>query len=394
MSTNLPHVPAAIAASMIGSDDLKTIDLNEPLLKQFEGVEVTGDCVSNITKNTSPITASVKVLSLATGSFVALISQITLWATLWNDDILLRPTFEVIQFSLAWSFWTCLIVFASMSFLISGARRKYDSTHKLTRDMNEIDDKEDDIIFTLEAHYVVGALLSISLTWLVNDLFQARARIAERAMQIHPILTVVSAAAAYALFVRWILIKRSNYRVIEEHFEGSDDISNRNHKLDSLSPTFQMIAATLGTIIGVCSQFILSMLMWRDNMTKPLVDSVVIFSLVWSLATVAITLVGCVSLRGMLNASANGIGNESSTVSEQMQISRVAIRMEASYVSSSLIGICSAWIIIDVLTGMTDQILPSIFMLFVSLVAFRSILICFPEEKCIQPNECNTVEVV
>ena len=154
-----------------------------------------------------------------------------------------------------------------------------------------------------------------------------------------------------------------------------------------------MISATLGTIIGLCSQFILSMLLWRDNMTKPLVDSVIFFSLIWSFVTVMITLVGCMSLRIML-ASSTTFGHNIISITEQLQLNRIALRMEAAYVSSSLIGICSAWVIIDILTNMTDQILPNIFMLFMSLAAFRTIIYCIPEDQCMHPEECTTVEFV
>ena len=61
--------------------------------------------------------------------------------------------------------------------------------------------------------------------------------------------------------------------------------------------------------------------------------------------------------------------------------------MESHYVFCSLIGICVAWILMDLVLGMSDQIVPSFFMLLASLVAFRLILHCFPEDKCLQEIE-------
>ena len=47
----------------------------------------------------------------------------------------------------------------------------------------------------------------------------------------------------------------------------------------------------------------------------------------------------------------------------------------------------------DVVLGMSEQIAPSIVMLTVSLAAFRMILYCFPEEKCLEEIEMKTVNV-
>ena len=107
-----------------------------------------------------------------------------------------------------------------------------------------------------------------------------------------------------------------------------------------------------------------------------------------------LTLSGCVSLR-LLVVSNDG-DSEGPSIAYKIVQNRVLLLMESAYVSSSLIGVCAAWIVIDVLSGMTSQILPSIFMLTVSLVAFRMILHFFPEEFC--PEEMidapKTLEVV
>jgi membrane protein implicated in regulation of membrane protease activity len=374
-------------------NDMKTVDLHEPLLNYNERlVDMEyGNAVTFYNTKILRTAKTIKAFALIAGSVVALFSQLVLYLTLWNDDVLSRPTSSVIMFSLAWSFWTCLIVFSLMSFVARSCSYPVNEAKKKTSDEEQQDEYEDNV-FQIEAHYIVGALLSISMTWLINDLFQAKSRVAERAIQIHPVLTVVSAAVAYALFVRWIVVRRNSMDTFEDEGIDCESRSYQSRKLDSLAPTFQMVSATLGTIVGLCSQFILSMILWRENMTKPAVESVVCFSLIWSFVTVVITLTGCFSLRFML-ASSTTMRNEIMSTLEQLQLNRVALRMEAAYVSSSLIGICSAWIIIDVLTNMIDQILPNVFMLLISLAAFRAIIFCIPEDQCMYQVESTSVEV-
>ena len=166
--------------------------------------------------------------------------------------------------------------------------------------------------------------------------------------------------------------------------------------------TFQLISATLGITIGVSSQLLLYFYLCKDGMTQPIIQSVLLFSILWSTVTVVLTFLGCLSLRYVIQSTSsmmmmnNDINGMKRTILERIQYNRILLRMEAAYVSSSLVGICCAWIIIDILTGMTDQILPSIFMLILSLCAFRAILYFFPEENCIETekNTATTVEFV
>lgn len=387
------------ASNIEVSDAFTSIDLNEPLLNQAIQ-EVEEECSIHKNRNliesqssSIPSVTSLKTLATVSGGVIAASSQFALWITLWDDNILNKSTIEVVQFSLAWSFWTCLVVFMSMSMLVAFIRQKYiDKGDKRVDELNSQD--EDDIVFQIEAFYVVGALASISMVWIINDFFQTYILTATTAIQIHPVLTVLFAGFGYALVARWILSRRNTNRALAQATAAECDRSNYNCKLEKLSSTYQMIAATLGLIVGVCSQFLLAMILWRDNMTKPIVDSVLMFSLLWSAVTVFLTLSGCVSIR-LLVVSNNG-DSEGPSIAYKIVQNRVLLLMESAYVSSSLIGVCAAWIVIDVLSGMTSQILPSIFMLTVSLVAFRMILHFFPEE--FSPEEMidapKTLEVV
>jgi hypothetical protein len=66
-----------------------------------------------------------------------------------------------------------------------------------------------------------------------------------------------------------------------------------------------------------------------------------------------------------------------------LETERVFLRMEAHYVFCALIGICAAWILMNVALGLEQQVLPSLGMLALSLIGFRAILHCFPEEDCL-----------
>jgi hypothetical protein len=59
-----------------------------------------------------------------------------------------------------------------------------------------------------------------------------------------------------------------------------------------------------------------------------------------------------------------------------LETERVFLRMEAHYVFCALIGI-------NVALGLEQQVLPSLGMLALSLIGFRAILHCFPEEDCL-----------
>lgn len=184
----------------------------------------------------------------------------------------------------------------------------------------------------------------------------------------HNFVVFALAIIGYCIFFRFMTRLTAT-----ENNESSDQVS-------AVLPTYQLVASTLGLIVGVCSQFLLSFVLWTDHMSKPIIDNVVIFSLLWSICTVLITFSGCLTLRFL-----------TSDVSSPLTAERIFLRMESHYVFCSLIGICSAWILMDVVLGMSEQIAPSVVMLSVSLAAFRMILYCFPEEKCLEEIEMRKV---
>jgi hypothetical protein len=136
-------------------------------------------------------------------------------------------------------------------------------------------------------------------------------------------------------------------------------------------------ALLIGTIIGLCSQFIWLMLclLWHENMPKSLINPLVRFLLTWTVGNVFIALLVYKSLCTMIFSSTM-TKKEVMPTSEETQLNRVALQMEAAYASCTLVGIGFEWIIIYVLTNMTDKILPTFLMILMSLVAVSKLLVC------------------
>jgi hypothetical protein len=254
------------------------------------------------------------------------------------------------------------MVFATMLLLIQGIYRAYH--------IRANDPSWDDCVFQIEAHLIVGALLSISMSWIMMDVLQ----LGRPGYTVHNIVILVVAVIAYVLFFCCQSACCSEDNNSKDTVTKQQDV--KTMRSSDMMMTFQLVAGTLGLIVGICSQFLLSIALWKDRMTKPVIDNVILFSLLWSLSTVVISFAGCLALRLL-------------TVDEKdrMTAERIFLRMESHYVFCSLIGICVAWILMDLVLGMSDQIFPSFVMLALSLAAFRLILHCFPEEKCLEEIE-------
>lgn len=250
-----------------------------------------------------------KALTAIAGSAFALLSQYLLATFLWSNTILTEPTGSILWFSLYWSGCTCVLLFAGLVMVL-----------RLTKHRNESN------LFEMESYYVVSSLLTISAIWIIADNMVA----------LYVILGMLA-----------MVIAQSK---------------------TSLLMTYSLVAGTLGLIFGVCSQFVLSLLFWKDtDMRQPIVENVFVFSMAWSVLTVVLTFMGCYALRWIVE---NDL--------------RAFLRMEAVYIAASLTGICGAWIFMDMTAGVPEQIVPSILMLLASLAAFAMILWYFPEDKCLE----------
>lgn len=334
--------------------------LEEPLLPK-------GDTFATISKPsalevTAVLLKRLKFLSFLTGVLVAFLSQYVLSQVLWQNSIMNESSNQVVVFSLLWSFATCLMVFLSMVLFV------YIVAYRVLKANDaslSVDARQRwlDAIFQMEAHHIVGALLTISLIWVLIDIFRANPSGFVMVGMTRNISVFTVAFCSYALLCKCLVRKYSSDAVAST--AGDEQARNK----DSLMGTCQLIASTLGLLAGLCSQFLLSFVLWSKQMTEPLIDNVVIFSMLWSFCTVAFTFLGCLSLRLL-------------TI-EDKKSEKTFLHMESYYVFFSLIGICVAWILIDVVLDMREQIFPSLLMLAMSLVCFGVILHCFPEDQCL-----------
>lgn len=314
---------------------------------------------------------------------------------------------QVVWFSFFWSFGTCLLVFGTM--LLGGTvlrggwphnhqlRRASKDAHSIpkpnppedqedrngTTQEDRLDDEDDDVTFQWEANYVVGAVLSIAALWLWNGMvvteFLGPRRFPE---DDHPrssssvwLGPALQSSVAIVITVPLVLtgLLQCWCHSCARHHHVRDNNNNTSNQV--LLSTYSLVAGTLGGIMGVFSQLVLSLFLWQDaGMLVPVVASVGWFSLLWSLLTVSLTALGCLTLPWMVRDDVH-------VQQLEQQRSSIVWNMEMVYVGWNLVGIGLAWIWIDCTNGMTDQVWPSLGLLAASLVVFQLILKC-----CISPT--------
>ena len=346
-------------------------DLHEPLLGDGSSPKQHADAdVQDQVAVLSAVTFfRLKFLFALTGSLIAYLGQIALCILLWRDDIYQRTRQQVLIFSLFWSFWTCVVFFVGLLALL-----------RLVQKRLVVSPLSEPTLFWLEAFYVAGAQLTITATWLSKDLLQQGPVV----LMSHPVTTTLALLIPGYLWLARALLWKNPLPAEQQavNLKNNDLPSNDNN-----SALYCWISACLGLAVGVGSQFILGMLLWKDHsMTEPVIHSVIYFSLFWSLCTVVMTFMACLSLRFLLPTDNNEIANTTEGDASTL-LARLLLRMEATYISCTLVGICGAWMVIDCMIGLTDQVLPSMVMLGLSLLCFHLILRCFPEETCVVAEE-------
>ena len=327
--SSIPPPPAAFTAVLFDEAANADVEMQQDGDVYEQPLLMTQELVEQDSNKISPHEASrLKIMSVLSGSMLAFLSQLALSQLLWDENILSKSTFQVVVFSLSWSFWTCFVVFAGMMLLIRSINLK--------RELSE------DMTFQMEAHHVAGALSSVTLTWLLNDIFHIQSKFL--ASPKHQWIVVALIFAAYGIFVSWILVSARTAiitRVRGRRLRGNHNASNDEHT--SMLRTLQMISTIAGLLIGACSQFLLAVLLWDEKLRQPAVDHLLIFAIIWSVCTVAVTATGCYSLRLLAVEDAEHDDGVS-----LVQRQRVQMRMEAHYVSATLVGICIAWIFMDI----------------------------------------------
>ena len=318
---------------------------------------------NNSSNNDATLLGTAKAWALGSGAVVAVVSQLVLSQLLWTNDILSteKSILDVLQFSLVWSFWTSVMIFASMLVVMRILQLRYAAVFA-DNDWN---------VFCVEVHHVLGALAAVSWTWLLKDFSTTIHQ--EEGWERRPWMGAAMCLAVYGLFLVGMWCVSSNEEKTQEATKSLPHADTYNSNNDGFF-AHQLVASILGLLVGACSQFILANLLWNAVEQIPVLSNIVQFSLLWSVCTVTLTSAVCGALQCLISGS-----------------KRLHLRMEAAYVSSTLIGICSAWIAMDVMWDMQEQIVPSVGLLVLSLVLFRVILYCFPEECCLEDDDDQTL---
>lgn len=396
---------------------------------------------TTISVGTTPVRYWMTVPSFLLGSMIALLSQFVLQYIFYGINAHFVQQFlytssndanlsllKVLCFSITWSFSTCIMVFFGMlavmqvlesifTIAVSEESSSFVATKSSTASVTKNDDDEetdDAMMFAMELAYVFGAIVAIILMWTVYDF----------GVEIHPptpsshtdhsyiaflmrqsplvtvllttmiTLLVLSTITAMFHMASYWYIKCFPTRKAENETAAMDveDVTkdaDRNNMMMSLSiapsPTewiIYCIASTVGLLIGMGTQVLLSLLLWNNVNRIPYVVqsnfTIALFSFGWSTITVIATALACYLLRVFVfhYIVQNYMHRNLSFHYKSLLI----VRMEAMYIGWTLTGICVGWIILDVVHHMTSQIYISIMLFILSLSSFGCILYYFPEE--------------
>jgi hypothetical protein len=419
-STNSSNNNSAEASSSV-LNPVVLYDLATPLLQQSSD-SINNDHVDDNYETaasdsmirggfSSPMRLGLKLAAMVLGSLVAYASQHLLLHFLWNDAILVNSessVWSVIVFSLHWSFWTCVCLLGTLMALSNGMEHWYKSYYYYyyaqgNRSNNAVF-LDDDLLFLLESHYVVGALLTISAVWVFDTTVTHSLHRDQVVVTWSSALLTAFILVGYAIGSWWTYCcLTNNGRSVVGNAESTMSTTTNAHSSwtttsggwgwywNAANRWTTVMTMLTGFVVGGTSQSILCYFLWNDHdMRQPAISSLVLFSLLWSALTVCMTALGCYVLTSSILLQRRRAKLFTPTTTTTMAISqqRTVLRMEAVYIGCCLVGICSAWIWIDIMHHMMEQVVPSLILLFVSMVAFSTILQCFPEDSCLEEAPC------
>jgi hypothetical protein len=308
---------------------------------------------------------------------------------------------SVIVFSLHWSFWTCVCLLGTLMALSNGLEYVFKSFYCSHNNRNSSVSAllDDDLLFLLESHYVVAALLTISAVWVLDTSVTHSLHRDQVVVTWSSALWTALILCGYAMASWWTYCCLTNGN---HHGRFSESMSTTNAQSWTTTSGWSWYwtganrwttatTMTTGFVVGSSSQAILCYFLWNDHdMRQPAISSLVLFSLLWSALTVIMTALGCYALTSSIVLQRCCALLPTSTTTPTIGISqqRTVLRMEAVYIGCCLVGICSAWIWIDIMHNMMEQVVPSLILLFVSMMAFSTILQCFPEDSCLEEAPC------
>lgn len=282
-------------------------------------------------ESTLRLTRRLKVFSVVAGMSASFVSQLVFYALAWKDDLTMDSR-ETFIFSLKWAFWSCVLVFTAMGLHIGAILRAH--KEKLTS-------SREDFAFQLESLFLIASIFSILAIWVSRDILHLpvdSARPWHAAVGVALYLTMVG-----SVFFMGLPRERSSV----------------NHKNICEPLTRSLIlSAVCGSLCGVLSQVLLTYVFVAAQLSEA-VRNTAVASCLWSISTVIFTLGGCRCLFYVIDASQ---------------------RAEAIYAGCSLLGIGFSWVMMDVTLHLWSQIVPSMLMMLLSLLAFHVILVLLPAD--------------
>jgi len=122
------------------------------------------------------VSRNFKICSASVGLLVGFLVQMTtlganvvIWEV-WGDDFANTTRKEIIAFSLLWSFVTSAIAIITLGFLRALLSSFYRSL-PIQRGLHDLTEKvHDQMLECMEILFVVGALVGVSLAWVVTDM--------------------------------------------------------------------------------------------------------------------------------------------------------------------------------------------------------------------------------
>lgn len=401
---------------------------------------------SSSTSTSTPCYYRLTVPTFFMGAIIALFSQFVLQYTFYgvNTNFIQHILYssanatalsicKVILFSISWSFMTCIIVFlgmvVSMQLIESIFMRPVPTTTNKTitntsksriNDIEDVNDEEnedetDNTLFAMEIAYVFGAIAAIILLWTVFDfglviyptattassssdhmmnidhsfmffLYQSPLCVVFMSMMIT--VLVFSATSMIIHLLRCLYQKHTTNCQVDAKDDVEDVEESMIPTTLSYSPSpvewfIYCIASTVGLMVGMGTQMILSLILWSNVNQIPFVVqtnlTIAMFSFGWSTVTVIVTALACYLLRRIV---VQGIVPYymHRNISIHYQ-SLLVVRMEAMYIGWTLTGICIGWIVLDIVHHMASQIYISIILFILSLSSFGCILYYFPEQN-------------
>jgi F0F1-type ATP synthase assembly protein I len=139
--------------------------------------EDENDCYTLAANPSAKSTKKFNMCCLIVGLLIGfLVQEATLAANVvilevWGEEFAHSSRSQIILFSLAWSFVTSALAIIMLGFLRALVSNFYLSLPAEARSSEHAENLHNDMVENLEVLFVIGALVGVSLAWVVTDMF-------------------------------------------------------------------------------------------------------------------------------------------------------------------------------------------------------------------------------